>query len=371
MKMLEISLGDAARKHIEKNGLSPADISVIPGAAGGPKGLILQGLDKFLFSEWLSADALKKRAETNATPLQLIGASIGAWRMAAASMQDPVAGFTRLADQYCEAQRYPKGVKRPEITQVCQRMVEALVADTTAQATSPKHKQLLIWVNKGRQALFKGKAFEPSKRGFAFATLANAISRHNIHAYLERWVFHTGDQPPAWLQAPFDGAGCEFQPLNQHNLAPALLASGSIPFVLDAVEKIPSTTSSGEATTLQGPFWDGGLTDYHLALPYQRQTGLVLYPHFSDSVTPGWLDKFLKKRKANPDWMSNVILLYPSAQFVQNLPAKKIPDRSDFKRYGLDHDLRIKHWREAISASDALAEEFQRWLIRSSIDQKK
>ena len=179
--------------------------------------------------------------------------------------------------------------------------------------------------------------------------------------------FHTGEKPPEWLNMSFDGAACRFESLDEYNLASALLASGSIPFVLDAVKEIPNQSNKGEFATLPGPFWDGGLTDYHLALPYQRQTGLVLYPHFSDSVTPGWLDKFLKKRKANPKWMSNVILLYPSKAFVQSLPAKKIPDRSDFKRYGLDHDLRIKHWRAAISASDALAADFQHWLRNPTI----
>jgi hypothetical protein len=51
-----------------------------------------------LFGEWLPA-APRQRT--------LIGASIGAWRMAAASCADPVAAFQRLADLYCE-QQYPE-----------------------------------------------------------------------------------------------------------------------------------------------------------------------------------------------------------------------------------------------------------------------
>ena len=70
---------------------------MIPAAAGGPKGLILQGLDQWIFGEWL-ASAPRERS--------LIGASIGAWRMAAASHADPAAAFQRLGKLYCE-QRYP------------------------------------------------------------------------------------------------------------------------------------------------------------------------------------------------------------------------------------------------------------------------
>lgn len=66
-------------------------------------------------------------------------------------------------------------------------------------------------------------------------------------------------------------------------LRDALLASGSIPLVLDAVTDI--------AGAPPGRYWDGGLVDYHLHLPYQREPDLVLYPHFADHIVPGWLDK--------------------------------------------------------------------------------
>ena len=31
----------------------------------------------------------------------------------------------------------------------------------------------------------------------------------------------------------------------------------------------------------RGNYWDGGIIDYHLHLPYERTNGLVLYPHFT------------------------------------------------------------------------------------------
>ena len=43
------------------------------------------------------------------------------------------------------------------------------------------------------------------------------------------------------------------------NLGPAILASGSIPFVLQPVHHI--------AGAPRGAYWDGGITDYPLHLP--------------------------------------------------------------------------------------------------------
>ena len=47
MPALRLFAGPAAARHIQLNGLRPQDIGAIPGAAGGPKGLILGPLDRF------------------------------------------------------------------------------------------------------------------------------------------------------------------------------------------------------------------------------------------------------------------------------------------------------------------------------------
>ena len=59
MRALRICAGDAARDHLRRQGVCPADVRVIPGAAGGPKGLVLNPLDRFLFGHWLNAPALR------------------------------------------------------------------------------------------------------------------------------------------------------------------------------------------------------------------------------------------------------------------------------------------------------------------------
>lgn len=96
MQALRLYAGPRARQHIEHHGLRPQDVGVIPAAAGGPKGLILGPLDRFLFGQWLPQSS---------QPVHLVGASIGAWRMATACLDASVAAFERLERDYI-AQHY-------------------------------------------------------------------------------------------------------------------------------------------------------------------------------------------------------------------------------------------------------------------------
>jgi len=74
---LTLKAGKRAFARIREQGLKPADVGILPGAAGGPKALGIQGLDLALFGEWLPR-APRERA--------LIGASIGSWRFASACL---------------------------------------------------------------------------------------------------------------------------------------------------------------------------------------------------------------------------------------------------------------------------------------------
>ena len=108
----------------------------------------------------------------------------------------------------------------------------------------------------------------------------------------------------------------------------------------------------------RGMYWDGGIIDYHLHLPYHRSKGLVLYPHFIDRIVPGWLDKGMPWRHARGEWLDNVILVSPSPEYVQALPHGKLPDRRDFARFAGDDAARMKYWRAAIAESTRLGDEF-------------
>ncbi len=55
-----------------------------------------------------------------------------------------------------------------------------------------------------------------------------------------------------------------------------------------------------------GTYRDGGLLDYHLDLPYEDR-GVVLYPHFTDKVIPGWFDKGLPWRRGDAGRLQDVL----------------------------------------------------------------
>jgi hypothetical protein len=57
-----------------------------------------------------------------------------------------------------------------------------------------------------------------------------------------------------------------------------------------------------------------------------------------------------------------MIVLAPHAQWVRSLPNAKLPDRTDFARYGADLQARIRDWTAAANASRQLADEFAAWL---------
>ena len=57
--------GPKALAHIKAHGLRAQDIAAIPAAAGGPRGLILQAMDQWLFGEWLPGAPLMSCAIRN------------------------------------------------------------------------------------------------------------------------------------------------------------------------------------------------------------------------------------------------------------------------------------------------------------------
>ena len=349
---LELRAGPEALARLRERGLRPADIACVPAAAGGPKGLGLIPLDHRLFdrdSGWLRG----------APHVELVGASIGAWRMAAAASADPRAALQRLSDGYV-AQRYSRRPSAREVSDECRKLARAVLG--ADPALRPRDGIGLSLIT----ARARGVLHDSSARSsFARAALDNALGRARLAAHFERVVFHT---PAARLFAtPFDEFGLERVPLDHANSEDALLASGSIPLVCDPVRN--------PASAPRGDYWDGGLIDYHLLLPYgrlldaagsesSRDGGLVLYPHFVPHVTPGWLDKHLpwRARPRAHAWLDRMLLIAPSRAQLERLPNRKLPDRNDFYRYGLDHARRERDWRRAIAECERFADAALAWL---------
>jgi hypothetical protein len=345
MHALEIHAGPRALRHLREHGLRPHDVRVIPAAAGGPKGLVLGPLDRFVFGRWLAASD---------HPVHLLGASIGAWRMATACLGDPDAAFARMGEEYIHQQYDHAPGKPPKASHVSEVFGAKLgdhFAGREAQVLNHPRFRLHVFTSRGRHLLQReGRLRTPLGYLGAFAT--NALSRQAMGGWLERVIFSDAREP---LPIHLRDFRTHVVPLAADNLQRAILASCSIPFWLDAVHDIPGAP--------RGAYWDGGITDYHLHLDYASMgEGFVLYPHFQKTVIPGWLDKAFKHRHRASARLDNLIVLAPSPAWVKTLPNGKLPDRNDFKHYGDDVAARVAAWSRAVRESQRLAEEFSRWL---------
>ena len=346
MKALRLYAGPAARRHIESHGLGPEAVRVVAGAAGGPKGLILSHLDRHIFGRWLPQSA---------QTVHLLGASIGAWRMATGMLEDAVPRFATLAHDYIH-QTYdvPPGKTYPtaaEVSRVFAQELSGFFAGRIQGLVQHPRYRLHIVVSRGRHVLGReGRVRTPL--GYLGAALSNAVSRQGLSLWLERVLFSAPGEP-----LPIDLSDLRHRRvvLDAANFEPALLASCSIPFVLQAVHDI--------AGAPPGAYWDGGITDYHLHWNYPSMgEGLVLYPHFQQAIVPGWLDKPLRHRHRATPALDNVLVLAPDPAWVASLPNGKLPDRTDFKRYGTDTAARARAWQGAVDESERLADEWARWL---------
>ena len=416
MQALRIYAGPLAREHVARHGLAPAHVATIPGAAGGPKGLILGPLDRFIFGEWLPQSQ---------QPVDLVGASIGAWRMATACLDDPAAAFKTLERDYI-AQHYElrPGQKRPAAGFVSEQFagnLERFYGGRMGEVLGHPRYRLHVLTSRGRHVLGREGPWR-TPVGYLGAFLTNTAQRRAMGAWLERVVFSSGAGRDAAVEMsrvsglgslgglpalPF-GTG-DFRTrqvaLTEANFKLAIQASCSIPFVLKAVHDIPGAP--------RGAYWDGGIIDYHLHLDYllnkstshllanslvtarpdgnkdltefekttnsqaptakdqandaagevaAGQASLVLYPHFQKAVVPGWLDKGLKWRHKATRHLDHMLLLAPSPEWVKTLPNAKLPDRNDFVHYGNDFAGRKTAWNSVVSASQQIADEFAAWL---------
>ena len=314
MKALQIYAGPTALSHIRQHGLRPRDIAVVPGAAGGPKGLILGAIDRFLFGHWLAQSA---------HPVHLVGASIGAWRMATACLNEPLDAFQRLEHDYIH-QHYElqPGQKRPTADFVSEQFGQSLKSfygGRVQEVLSHPRYRLHIVTSRGLHLLGREHKWG-TPLGYLGAFLTNSVRRKAMGAWLERVVFSSA-APAGNGCVPLPFATDDYRTrqvlLSEANFSPALQASCSIPFMLRSVQNIPGAPP--------GAYWDGGITDYHLHLNYATYliaacartdwatsqndaqdrplaapgAGLVLYPHFQKSVVPGWLGKGLKPRNSS------------------------------------------------------------------------
>ncbi|MEO1247094.1 MAG: patatin-like phospholipase family protein [Pseudomonadota bacterium] len=335
-RLLVFRAGPAAYDSIRKHGFDAARVGTLAGASGGAKWLALSQLDRVLASEILPRLV---------APVHTIGTSIGAWRFACLAQQDPLGAIERFEEAYIE-QTYSDKPDRLEITKKSREILDAIVRDESLDfiLAHPVLRMHIMTVRSRR--LLAGESTPLLMAGLAAAAGLNAVSRRSLAAFFERALFYDQrDIPPFFNIGDFP---MQRVPLSRDNLKPAILATGSIPLVLQGVTDIPGA--------VPGTYRDGGVIDYHLDLPHSEADRLTLYLHFYDFLKPGWFDKRLSWRRASAANTANTLLVSPSVDFAAALPNGKIPDRHDFVRYS--HGERVAAWRATVDRCRALADEF-------------
>lgn len=335
MKYLSVYAGKKAIELIRNKGLSPDMVEVVAGAAGGPKWLVLCGLDRAIFTSWLME-------RTN--PVHLIGSSVGSWRFAALAQgmdayecfleaylcqtyktvptaQMVSSEIAKILDAYLDGQ----GVKRALVHPFARLNVLAARCSWPG-SVEQKHHVLMSMV---------------------IAGLLNLVNRSLLKLLFSRTLFYDARDIPPYFS--MDGFPIQQVKITSENLRQAVMASGSMPVLMEGIRNIAGAHS--------GMYRDAGILDYHLAVPFQSSK-LVLYPHYMDRITPGWFDKLFPWRRPDPNDLENVVLLCPAKAFLEKLPGGKIPSREDFKEFWGRDDERIAFWNQVVSASAVLGDEF-------------
>jgi len=333
-RAVRVIAGETARARLAEHGWDPDLFSLLLGASGGPKWLVLSRMDRVLFGGFL----LRR-----STPLHAVGTSIGAWRHVCLAQDDPVAALERLEERYIH-QRFGPDPGPADITAVGREMLAHTLGDGGAAAVV-NHPTVVTHVGaaRGRGPAGAGGPWM-QRAGLAGAAISNAISRRLLGAWFQRVVFSTdGRLEDAGLHLP--GFSTVTVPLTVDNLPAALLASGSIPLVLEPVEDPPGAPP--------GRYVDGGIVDYHPDPGRYRGDGLILYPHFFDHLTPGWFDKPFRWRRIPASALDRTVLITPSDEFVRSLPGGRVTDRGDFTRY--DTETRFATWWKVVGMADDAA----------------
>lgn len=345
---LNIYAGPGALATLKKHGFYPLLFNYFLGASGGPKWFVLAGLDRVLFPEWFN---------NRGGQVQVIGSSAGAFRAACAVQSNPLKAINALAKHYSETV-YSAKPSANEITCKARSLISAILgSDGVMDVLNNPRFKAQIFVSRCYHAMASRGRFT-QMHGLAMSAAANAVSRKALGTFYSRHIF-SAPGSDFEINDPYN-LKTEISELCFVNVKEVLLASGSIPLVLEGVENILEAP--------KGMYRDGGIVDYHFDLSFGPKEGLVLYPHFYPTPVPGWFDKGIRRRLPHASSYNNVVMLVPSSEFVASLPYGKIPDRNDFKK--LDAATRIKYWQQVLEETDRLGEYFMEITANGTIMDK-
>ena len=333
---IEFHAGARVRAHVEREGFRLEDFPQLLGAAGGPKWLSLYGMDRVL------APRVRAAALTRGTPTDLVGASIGAWRFAAWAHDDPVAALDRLFETYVDPAPFADPMASFEA--LFRHYLEAMFE-------GDGREQVLACAPLKLHAIVAGYPTRgPHLPRLGWSALRNAISREGFLQRVERIVVGArpldGDIAAAWPH--------RYLPLDADTLVPALLATAAVPGMIAPIRDLDPNVRA----------IDGGIVDYHFD-GSQCAGRFTLYPHFRDTLTPGWFDKPWRSRHLPAADVDDLLVICPSPSFVAQLPGGRIPDRDDPRRYPAEQCA--KNWHLAGLMSRRLGEALEEVLEQDRI----
>lgn len=336
MAPLYFYAGAKAMEVLKSGDFSPNMITQFLGASGGPKWFVLAGLDKALFGEYF---------KHYSACMNIVGSSAGAFRAACFAQSNPHKAIDRLSEHYSSTVystkpcAYEISQKARELLRYVlpeQGIIELLNNDCfNVHFIAAKCKKFMESEGRKRQTL-----------GLLSSAILNTLDRKNLSYFYDRIVF-SSKEDELKIVDPY-GLPTQYIKMGYNTVHDALLASGSIPMVLEGVQDIVGAPA--------GVYRDGGIIDYHFDLDFKPQYGITLYPHFSMPPKPGWFDKHLSSRLPHKDSYENVLMIVPSEAFIQSLPHKRIPDRKDFEK--IEDKPRIKYWQSVIKESERLGDYF-------------
>lgn len=346
--MLDIFAGKSALETIKEEGFKQELFSSFLGASGGPKWFCLFEIDKFVFGEFFK----NRKSELN-----LVGSSAGAFRSACFAQKDPVAAISRMAESYAETV-YSDKATPVEITSKARELLDYMLGDNGIEEIINNSTFKAHFLANKSNGLVASENKLVQMLGLIKSIGLNRIDRRLIRNQYERFVFQS---PSSKLKID---DYCEFKThhinLTKDNLKDALLASGSIPIVMQGIRDISGSP--------KGMYRDGGIIDYHFDFKLQNSDGLILYPHFNSEPKAGWFDKNLS-RKVKPENYDNVVMLAPSQRFIDSLPYSKIPDRTDFTK--MQPEQRIKYWKIVLSETKRLSDSLNEFLLAEDFNKIK
>ena len=221
---LTVIAGTEARTQLTELGWQPELFKAIVGASGGAKLLGIAHLDRTIFTNFLS------RTDH---PMELYGSSIGSWHYAALASTDAVNALEKLQYRYLNQVR-GQDDPRPAheiVDGLCEWVLDGFLNQESINSIID-HPRFTTHIVTARG---RGLNNRPNDWllaiGMGSSAIGNILHRDLLILGFQRVVFSSGPSR-AFSFHDFDTAHV---PLTQDLVKPALIASGSIPFLMGGV----------------------------------------------------------------------------------------------------------------------------------------